>query len=329
MAARAGWHPLPGGTGTSTVGVWRTVLGDQPVVVKRLAAPGRDDPGRAERSPALRLLAARRRRGSRRPRRRHAGPALARPDGRRGGRRGHHADPGVGRGRRQQRAVRGARAGPVRRRGPRRRALAGPRPAPGPARPVERRGGWRTLARTTVADVADHLWRRRDALLDAVRRAAAGAPARGPAAGQPAGPRRRRRGGDRLGHARPRARWAPTSATTCWRPREEFEPLLEAYLLGLPGRARDPGRGVPGRAGDRGLHRAQPRRVGAGPGRGRRGRAGREVPPPGGGAVPAALQRQFPQIEALLGREPRARTLRGRRGEGVAGLQACPPRSRS
>ena len=28
-------------------------------------------------------------------------------------------------------------------------------------RRIERRGGWRTLARTTVADVAEHLWRRR------------------------------------------------------------------------------------------------------------------------------------------------------------------------
>src|SRR4051794_31356655 len=39
-----GWHSLPGGGGASTVGVWRTVLGDQPVVVKRLAAPLEDDP---------------------------------------------------------------------------------------------------------------------------------------------------------------------------------------------------------------------------------------------------------------------------------------------
>ncbi|MFC6344944.1 phosphotransferase, partial [Nocardioides hankookensis] len=39
-----GWHPLPGGSGASTVGVWRTVLGDQPVVVKRLARPALDDP---------------------------------------------------------------------------------------------------------------------------------------------------------------------------------------------------------------------------------------------------------------------------------------------
>lgn len=30
---------------------------------------------------------------------------------------------------------------------------------------VERRGGWRTLARTTVADVADHLWARREGVL--------------------------------------------------------------------------------------------------------------------------------------------------------------------
>src|SRR5262245_9703176 len=39
-----GWHPLPGGGGPSTVGVWRTVLGGQPVVVKRLAAPAVNDP---------------------------------------------------------------------------------------------------------------------------------------------------------------------------------------------------------------------------------------------------------------------------------------------
>src|SRR3982750_2553211 len=39
-----GWHQLPGGTGTSTVGVWRTVLGGRPVVVKRLAAPSDRDP---------------------------------------------------------------------------------------------------------------------------------------------------------------------------------------------------------------------------------------------------------------------------------------------
>jgi hypothetical protein len=33
-------------------------------------------------------------------------------------------------------------------------------------RRVERRGGWRTLGRTTAADIADHLWRRRGHFLD-------------------------------------------------------------------------------------------------------------------------------------------------------------------
>ncbi|MDQ3484511.1 MAG: phosphotransferase, partial [Actinomycetota bacterium] len=39
-----GWHALPGGTGTSTVGVWRAAMGGRPVVVKRLGAPGAHDP---------------------------------------------------------------------------------------------------------------------------------------------------------------------------------------------------------------------------------------------------------------------------------------------
>ena len=39
-----GWHLLQSGSGGSTVGVWRTVLGDQAVVVKRIAAPHEGDP---------------------------------------------------------------------------------------------------------------------------------------------------------------------------------------------------------------------------------------------------------------------------------------------
>ena len=39
-----GWLLVPGGTGTSTVGVWRTVLDERPVVVKRLSAPSEHDP---------------------------------------------------------------------------------------------------------------------------------------------------------------------------------------------------------------------------------------------------------------------------------------------
>ena len=38
------WHPLPGGLGPATLGVWRAVVGDQPVVIKRLIHPGPNDP---------------------------------------------------------------------------------------------------------------------------------------------------------------------------------------------------------------------------------------------------------------------------------------------
>ncbi len=39
-----GWLSVPGGSGPSTVGVWRTELGGQPLAVKRLGRPGPDDP---------------------------------------------------------------------------------------------------------------------------------------------------------------------------------------------------------------------------------------------------------------------------------------------
>ena len=123
-----GWHPLPGGTGTSTVGVWRTVLGDRPVVVKRLARPGRARPGRAQRPAALRLLAPRRRRRHRRGVvDAHPGPARAPLDASvEEDVEGITLTQDVGRGRRQQRPVRRPRAGPVRRRRPRRRPAGWP-----------------------------------------------------------------------------------------------------------------------------------------------------------------------------------------------------------
>jgi hypothetical protein len=40
-----GWLSVPGGSGPSTVGVWRTEIGGQPLAVKRLARPGPGDPG--------------------------------------------------------------------------------------------------------------------------------------------------------------------------------------------------------------------------------------------------------------------------------------------
>ena len=122
-----GWLPLPGGTGTSTVGVWRTVLGGRPVVVKRLGAPDRrttrpelSDPRHfAYWRRAADVVTARARRSTRRR-------GCGRPaDLGRGGRRGDHAGPGLGRGRRQQRAVLRARARPVRGRRPGRPPVAG------------------------------------------------------------------------------------------------------------------------------------------------------------------------------------------------------------
>jgi Ser/Thr protein kinase RdoA (MazF antagonist) len=100
-------------------------------------------------------------------------------------------------------------------------------------RRVEHRGGWPTLARTTVADVADHLWRRRGALLDQADRLPQVAQHGDPVPANLPG----RLGDDvlaidwgTLGHG-------PVGADLGYyllNAREEFEPLLDAYLLGLP-----------------------------------------------------------------------------------------------
>jgi hypothetical protein len=98
---------------------------------------------------------------------------------------------------------------------------------------VERRGGWPTLARTTVADVADRLWSRRETLmreLDALPQVAQH--------GDPAASNLPGRDGDdviaidwaTLGHG-------PVGADLglyLQHAREEAEPLLDAYLMGLP-----------------------------------------------------------------------------------------------
>ncbi len=98
---------------------------------------------------------------------------------------------------------------------------------------VERRGGWPTLARTTVADVADRLWSRRETLvqeLDALPQV--------PQHGDPAAANLPGREGDEviaidwatLGHG-------PVGADLglfLQNAREEAEPLLDAYLMGLP-----------------------------------------------------------------------------------------------
>ena len=104
---------------------------------------------------------------------------------------------------------------------------------------VEHRGGWPTLARTTVADVADHLWKRRVRLLDELDSLTQVAQHGDPVPANLPG----RLGDDvlaidwgTLGHG-------PVGADLGYYvldAREEFEPLLDAYLLGLPEGLADP-----------------------------------------------------------------------------------------
>ena len=98
---------------------------------------------------------------------------------------------------------------------------------------TERRGGWPTLARTTVADVADHLWSRRTTFLDLLD-----ALPQVPQHGDPTPANLRGRAGDDV----VAIDWATLGTGAvgadlgyfALSAREEFEPLLEAYLLGLP-----------------------------------------------------------------------------------------------
>lgn len=294
-----GWHPMPASTGTSTVGVWRTVLGDQPVVVKRLAAPGVHDPaelsdpghfaywrraadvavsGLVDRTPGL-----------------HA-PARTAVD-----------EDVEGITLTQEWVEDTANSGLFCALALGRFAGATLPAAPWLARDqlrdrmarVERRGGWRTLARTTVADVANHLWSRRTSLLDALD-----ALPQVPQHGDPVPGNLPGRDGDdivavdwdTLGHG-------PVGGDLGYHllsAREEFEPLLDAYLLGLPsGLAAREGVALAARvtAVLTALNRAEwaLARVAGGEG----ALAGKYRHP---AVAPhlRALQRQFPQIEALM-----------------------------
>jgi hypothetical protein len=294
-----GWHPLPGGTGTSTVGVWRTVLGDQPVVVKRLAAPGEGDPaelsdprhsaywrraadvvtaGLVDTTPGLRSPA--RTAVDEDP----EGITLIQEWVEDAANSGLFAAHALGR-------FAGADLGQE------------PWLATGQLRDrlnrIDRRGGWRTLGRTTVADVGDHLWRRRGAFLQAVE-----ALPQVPQHGDPLPANLPGRVGDdvvavdwgTLGHG-------PVGADLGYyvlSAREEFEPLLDAYLLGLPDGLATPDEAALGArvtAVYTALNRAEwaLARVAGGEG----ALAGKYRHP---AVAPhlRALQRQFPQIEALL-----------------------------
>lgn len=302
--ADPGWHPLRGGSGTSTVGVWRTVSSGRPAVVKRIARPVEGDP------PELSDP-------------RHAAywkrPALVAASG------VVESTPGLrsttltsveeddeGVTLTQDWVEDAAISGLFAARALGRFAAADLGEPGGPAwlargqlrdrvRRVEDRGGWRVLARTTVADLADHLWRRRESLLaelDAlpqVLQHGDPVPANLPGrvhddviaidwGGLGHGPV-----GADLGHLALGAR-------------ESFEPLLEAYLLGLPGdlaSAEQARTGACVAAVFTALNRAEwaLARVAGGEG----ALAGKYRHP---AVAPhlRALQRQFPQIEALLAR---------------------------
>ena len=166
-------------------------------------------------------------------------------------------------------------------------------------RMVERRGGWPTLARTTVADVADHLWRRREIHLDAV-------------GGLPVVPQHGDPTPSNL-HAHDEhgvlaLDWATLgtgpvgSDVGYWSlsAREGFEPLVDAYVAGLPDGLAGSEQVLLGArvtAVYTALSRAEwaLARVATGPG----ALAGKFKHP---SVAPylLALQRQFPQLEALL-----------------------------
>lgn len=294
-----GWHSLPTGTGSSTVGVWRTVLGDQPVVVKRLAAPGEHDP--AELSDPRHFAYWRRAADV------VTSGLVARTPGLRAPVVGAVEEDAEGITLTQEWVEDAANSGLFAAHGLGRFAGSDLGEAPWLAHDqlrdrmelVARRGGWRTLARTTVADVADHLWRRRESLLDALDSLTQVAQHGDPVPANLPG-----RDGDdvvavdwgTLGHGPVGADLGYYSLSA----REELEPLLDAYLLGLPEdlATRDEvALGARVTAVFTALNRAEwaLARVAGGEG----ALAGKYRHP---AVAPhlRALQRQFPQIEALL-----------------------------
>ncbi|MBM7510441.1 hypothetical protein JOE61_004255 [Nocardioides salarius] len=294
-----GWHPLPGGAGMSTIGVWRTSLGTQPVAVKRLAAPGEHDPAelgdphhfaywrRAADVVTSGILA--RTRGLRPPVRSVAqedveGITLTEDWVEDAAVNGLFAAHALGR-------------------------FAGT-PVPDVAwlardqlrdrlRRTAHRGGWPTLSRTTVADVAEHLWTRRDTFLDRCDALPQVLQHGDPTPGNLPG----REGDDVVAIDWSCLGTAAVGADLGYyllAAREDFEPLLDAYLLGLPDGVATPEEAALGArvtAVYTALSRAEwaLSRVARGEG----ALAGKFRHP---AVAPhlRALQRQFPLIEALL-----------------------------
>ncbi|GAA1479368.1 hypothetical protein GCM10009623_38140 [Nocardioides aestuarii] len=292
------WHPLPGGTGTSTVGVWRAAVGEQPVVIKRLARPASHDP--AELSDPVHFAYWRRE--------------------------ADVLDTGI------VSATDGLRSAPaavdedadgitITREWVEDAATSGLFVAMGLARfagsltvrprflahhqlrdrlaRVERRGGWPTLGRTSVADVADPLWRRRTTFLERTEALPQVAQH-----GDATPLNLLGRDGDRV----VAVDWATVGVghvggdlgQFSLAAREEFEPLLETYLDALPTGAFDPddvALGARVTAVYTALTRAEwaLERVAGG-----EGALVSKYRHPAVAPHLRALQRQFPQLEALL-----------------------------
>ena len=260
------WRRLAGAGGPSTAGLWLAGVDGRTWVVKR-SGPRR--PTGPCSTPPTRATGDARRRSARTPGvtdrtrcRRSSGPS-------RRTRRGHRLERG-GTGD-PPRACSSPGAGTVRR---------APYDAPpwGSRRLLAdrldmavERGGWPTLARTTLADVTDRLWRRREHWLPGVPKVRRDGCTETRADQLRGGPRRGRR------H---RGLAVPVSG-----------PSVPTWLLRAvePGGVRRAARHVPrgrrrshrsrgGRArrpGDRGLQRGYPRGVGVGPGRARRSPGGK------------------------------------------------------
>ncbi|UDY25131.1 phosphotransferase [Nocardioides sp. Kera G14] len=227
-----GWHPLSGGTATSTLGVWRTDIAGRAVVIKRLSAPTEEDPpelsdphhfawwrreadvatyGLLDSTPGLRAPVTAVEADE-------DGITLVQDWVEDGANSGLFAALSMGR-------FAAAELGSIRwlARGQLRSRLAR----------IERRGGWQTLSRTTASDIAHVLWTKRErllALLDDLPQVAQH--------GDPTLRNMRGREGDDL----VAVDWGtlgigPVGSDLGYYAlgaREEFEPLLDAYLVGLP-----------------------------------------------------------------------------------------------
>jgi hypothetical protein len=217
----------------STIGVWRAVVGDEPVAVKRLAAPGEHDPSELSDPHHFAYW----RRGADVV----TSGVLARSQGLRPPVRSYVVEDVEGititEDWVEDCAVNGLFAA---------HALGRFAATPVPdvswlardqlrdrLRRTERRGGWPTLARTTVADVAEHLWARREvhlATLDALPQVLQhGDPTPSNLPG--------REGDDVVAIDWSCLGTGPVGGDLGYyllSAREEFDPLLEAYLMGLP-----------------------------------------------------------------------------------------------